>query len=627
MRTPALTAPTLANSAITDNPAALPSASQVPASDEQTDVIFGRNVKGPYLLTWKGIRADSERVVRDGVPLHRDSDYTLDPASGSLSFAEPLRADQIVRVTYRKDTPDAAPNPSAVILPLQWDLWQRGQNRLSLGMVYRSDPNAKATDPTAQTALQFVGGTHLSSTSELTSGLFLDLHGGDWLGRSGLRLAERTRLKRAEFGLTFSRAGALFAQGGATGLKAGNEIWEATGKFDPLKGLTLTTALRQMTELPAPGKAAGTPQQGTTTREFSQALDLALPKNGGTLQAARTETAITSPDGKGVLRTQDTLKLERTLVANTQATVSYEALNTAPTGDSKDGGSYEQKTSVGVTSRPSDRISLTGTFQNNLGTSGPQDTLGLRIETTPLARLRDLRIKAGVEDKFQPDGAWRTREALVELPTLPLASAKISGGVQQTSAPGKERFVGLVDASLRPFRYLDVSGGLRLRDGMLAAEAPDPDAVNTYNLKFALAPWKRFRLTGSMARNPENSDGTLRKVDSRALGLETELGILQLSGKVGYEEEYLEARKLNTLEVGLGFRLTPWDTLTTGYLTRAAFDKSLSGSESYLLNFTHRLGPTFDLSLGGQFTLYDTDGVIQPDKTDIKAEAKLSIRF
>ncbi|MGL1409584.1 hypothetical protein ACSTIX_23970, partial [Vibrio parahaemolyticus] len=69
------------------------------------------------------MRQNSESVVRDGVPLLRDRDYTLDAAEGMLSFADPLGAQQVARIVYRYDTATARPNLGAERAPLKWDLW------------------------------------------------------------------------------------------------------------------------------------------------------------------------------------------------------------------------------------------------------------------------------------------------------------------------------------------------------------------------------------------------------------------------------------------------------------------------------------------------------------------------
>ncbi len=608
------------------------------ADGAASDIVFGRNVRGPYLLSWKGLRAGSESVVRDGVALARDADYTLDADTGVVAFALPLRPDQIARVSYRCDTPDARPNTSAQSLPLQWNMWERGQNRLTFRTLLQPSSGSEK-DKTAQTplsSLQFAGGMRIARNADLSSGLFLNLGGGDWLERSGLKLREQTRFRQGELAFSYRRAGAQFAQSDADDLKTGREIIEALGALKPLRGLSVATTLRQTTELldtSKSGDAQSKSARGDTTREAGSVLTLALPTDGGKLEAGRTITTIAAGDGSAQTRTQDSAKIEGTVTRGTQIGVGYESLaGVSAPAKSGDAGAertatYEQKTSVEVKHRPSEQLALTGAFGSSLSSSGAQDTTGLKVEALPFARIRKLKLTAGWEDTFRADGARRSRQALIELPPLPFGKTTLSGGVQEMSAPGVDRVTRLVNAASRPFRYLEVSGGVRLRDSALPTAAPDPDAVNTYNVKMALATSNRLRLTGKMARNPEGDDGAVRKVQAHALGLETDLGFVSLSGQYGVEDDYLKSRLLNTMELNLSLRLTHWDTLTTGFQGRSTLDQGTDATNTYLMTFTHKLGSAFDLSLSGSMTQRAANGLAAADGPDYKAEAKVGVKF
>jgi hypothetical protein len=599
-------------------------------TNTQTDVVFGRNLKGPYLLSWKGIRPASETVLRNGLTQLREIDYTFDAEKGTLTFTTPLRADEIARVSYRTDTPTAVPD-NAVIVPQQFDLWQSGQNRLSIQTIYQPDTTdsraAKGAGDTALSALQLVTQTRLLKSSDLTSGLYLNLNGGSLLERSGLRLAEHTRLRAADLTVSYARAGAQFSQGDVPGLKAGKEVMEAAGTVNLNRMAVVGATLRQMTDLPDTTQApdGGSPPKGTTTREVGTTFALTLPKNGGKVEAGRAITQTVAPDGSAVESTQDSVKVEKTLSKSTVATLSYAATATSPLGQAA-GGTYDQATSVEVRTRPVDQVQLDGTFRNGLGTAGAQDTVGMKMEATPLARLRQLKLTTNWEDRFEADGVRRLREALMELPTFGFGRTQLSGGVRQQSAPGQDRLTGLVDAKSQPLRYVQLSGGVRLRDERLA-DASDPDAVNTYNMKMALAPSNRLRLTGSVTRNPESDDGTIRKVQAHTVGLETAIGSLSLRGQYGIEMGTLDDQQKNTMEVALALRLTPWDTLTTGFQGSSTLDSSLTATVAYLLTYTHRLGQVFDLSLSGSMTQRDVNGAADPNGSELKAEASLGLRF
>ncbi len=595
-----------------------------------TDVLFGRNVKGPYLLAWKEIRSGSEMVTRDGVLLKRDQDYTFDAKSGAISFPNPLGPNQIVRIIYFADTPEARPNTSTLSLPLQWTLWSQNKNRLTVNTLYRPEQLHSDKDPLTS-SLQFLGGTRFTRSSDLSSGLFVDLHGGDWLARSGAQFAEHSKWRNAEIGAGYSYAGALFSQNAESGLSAGREILQANTRLSPLTGLTLTGLVRETNELLDPAKLKpGDPTQGNKTLETVTGVALTLPEKGK-VEASRATTSVTDPAGEKVTTTSDVVKVQRQIVKGTQASVGYEAQTIIPTsktkGEEKGLGTYTQKTLVELRSSPLPQLSVTGSYRNALGGANAGDIESLHFEATPFSSLKQFKVITGYEDVFQESGAQRKREALVELPALPLVRTQFSGGVQQFGNAGKEQIVGVVNAKARPFRYIELNGGAKLRQGTLADNTPDPTLVNTYNLKFSLMPSRLLRLTGSVAHNPENDSGMIKRLLSHSVGVESDLGLLLLKGQYGVENEYQTARMTNLLNFGVDVRLTKWDLLTTGLEGRSLFDKDLNSTLTYRLGFTHRLGSAFDFNLSGSYSQTSLNGNPTGDRPELKAEAKVGLHF
>lgn len=471
-------------------------------NNRQSDVLFGRNVKGPYLLSWKNVRANSEVVQRDGQLMRRDADYTFDADAGTITFTTPLRGEQLARVAYRCDTPNAARNAVAPSAPLQFDLWQQGQNRVSLRALYRPDSSGKTTTGgVASTSLNYLGGWKLSSTSSLNSNLYMGIGSGNIWDNTGMQLSERTKLKTADFGIAYSRAGTQFAQEDATGLKAGREVFEANGALTPLQNLKFNALWRLTNALPDTAKG----DKGAQTQETGASLALDLKQAQTKIEAGRSQTTLTPTGAAAVVQTQDKVQVEKGLGKTTQANLTYETQASDPTDGSAK--TYTQRTGVGFKTRPDERVTLSGNFSNSIGTSGGTDIAGLKLESNPFLKMKQLRLLGTWEDRFQADGVRRTREALLELPKFGFGQTLITGGVRQTSLPGKEQFVGLVNGATRPLRYLEVTGGAQFRDGTLNGVAPDPDSVDSYNVKFALSPLKRLRVTGSVGMNPESSDG------------------------------------------------------------------------------------------------------------------------
>jgi hypothetical protein len=241
-----------------------------------------------------------------------------------------------------------------------------------------------------------------------------------------------------------------------------------------------------------------------------------------------------------------------------------------------------------------------------------------------LAALRKTKLTASLSDRYTKDGVYRNGEALVELPRLPFGQTQISGGVQISREPGVERATGLLSASARPYRYLEVAGDARLRDGALADDRPDPTLLNTYGIRLNYAPSKRLKLTGGVTRNPEQG-GSVQRAQRNSFGLESDWGLFALHGQVGLDEDLLTTHFTDSSEFGLDLRLTRFDTFTTGFKGINFFDHTAAGTNTYLLGFTHRLGSLFDVSLNG--SLVHSTNTADSAKPEIKTEAKLGLHF
>ena len=174
---------------------------------------------------------------------------------------------------------------------------------------------------------------------------------------------------------------------------------------------------------------------------------------------------------------------------------------------------------------------------------------------------------------------------------------------------------------------MQLDGGAKLRQGTLADNTPDPDIVNTYNLKFALTPSRFLKLTGNVAHNPEKDGGAVQRLLKQTLGLESDWGLFLFKGQYGTENDYQTAKLNSLLNLGVDLRLTKWDVLSTGFEGRSAFDTSLTSSNTYKLGFTHRLGSALDLNLSGSYTQTMLNGIATSDKPELKAEAKVGLKF
>jgi hypothetical protein len=605
------------------------------ANGVQEDFIFGQSIKGPYTLGWKGLRAGSESVYRDGVPLAAGKDYTLDANTGSITFAQPIAPQQLVKVTYQTVPGLALQNNPLVMIPLSWKLYQSGKSALTFNTLFKGSSGAGDTSNNELlSSLSFAGSTRMLSSSTLTSGLYLDLKGGRWQDRSALSFGEKTHFTLADLAINFSRAGAQFKpNAGAppvTGAAAGKEIAEILANFRPLSYATISTSFKQTMDLLDPTSPSN---PLSITRVGGLSLAMKLPDKTQ-ISAGRTETTTRAGNQNGTQTVTDTLKVDRDINAKTHIAANYDANSTSSTdaaGQMVSGsGTYSQKAGLSVTSKAIDQVSLTGSVSTALSSGSATDTGALSLEATPFhkdKKLAKLKVKAGVQSQVTATGAASTASALVEVPALTRYQASLSGGLNYSTSPTKSLTVGVLDVNTKPLKFLELSGGTRLRDGMLANSAPDPSVLNTYNMKFALGPSKLLKLTGSFSSNPEAADGTVRHSLAQMIGLESDFTLLKLSGQVGQEQLYDTPQLSNNMKFGLDFRLSKYDLLSTAWEGHSLLTTSLLETSIYRLGYTRKLGSALDLSLSGSMTQQAVNGVFNPASQELKAEAKIGIHF
>jgi hypothetical protein len=596
-------------------------------SGTQTDVMFGHGVKGPYSLSWKGLMAGTETVERDGTRLIRDSDYQIDYAAGKITFTTPLMANSIARVTYTCDTVGATQNGVPLPSPLAYNLFQAGSNKLTIGTAYlpltSGDPTTTAPDPV--TTLQLKTGLHLNKSTDFMGALFLDSRGGDMLDHGAFALGEHTHTKLADLTLGFSRAGADFLQSQSNDVKAGIQSLKGQLALTPTKDLEIDSLAQTQDTVSAPG----TGSLDTTTQELKHSL--AYSPTGIKFQANHDVTTTHSSDGSGSKQVQNDLSLTRTLIKGTDATLKFGttmALTTPAPGTPPPATptppDYQQTAGIDVTSTTLKQLKISGGYQNTLDSTGSTDTTSLQLQATPVAKVKALTVTGTLKDAIKPDGFQLQRGAIVTLP--PVMNVALSGGVQQSTTAAKDVLTGILDAKAKLSRFVEVDGGARLRDAN-SIQINDPDALNTYNVSVALKPSDRVQLTGSMALNPVDGDGPVRRSTAQTLGIDTDLGLIHLRGKYGVENSYVDFKSNDLIDLGLDLHFSHADILSMGYQTRSSFDSSLTGSNIYTLGFTHHLSTLVDLSLNSSMTVSQINGIVQPDQSELKATANVGIKF
>jgi len=575
-----------------------------------TDVFFGKNVVGPYLLSWKGIEPGSEVVTRGAQRLVRNTDYHLDATAGVLIFTAPLRNREIARVDYRCTPGKAQANTGAAAAPMQFNLFERGGGALTFNALYRPDtlgPANAAAPASGLMLLGFSGNARLTPQSGLTGRLFLDARGGNLWDRSALQITEKSVTNFGQFSAGFSRGGSGFLAGQETGIAAGKQIVEAAGSLNPIYGIQASASFRQTTDLPEQGR-------GAIVTVLGQRLAGTL---GATtrFQATRALTTTETLDSPTVERVTDRLQIDQKLGDRTQATALFERTETT----AENSGQVAQTSGLTIRSQPTNSVSLQGSFQNRLLPSGAEDSASVRVEAEA---TRQIKLTALLGERYRQKDTLHSREALVEY--RPGAQFSLTGSLLvRSEGPGKS-FAGGLRATARPGKYLEISGGFKEREA--SGAGADSDAPDTYNMNLSLRLFGGgVRLTGGYADNPEDEKGMIARARSQSVGVQSTWGRLDVSGDYALQDEYLTSRTSAVLDLRVGWRFAPTTQLATGFRETRTREQSLLSSDTYSFSLTHRVGSLLDIILRGLMTTYEKDGLFQP--TEYRAEAKLGIRF
>ncbi|MCS7309174.1 MAG: hypothetical protein NZ741_03025 [Armatimonadetes bacterium] len=133
------------------------------------DLLRGNGTRAGYLLRYGNLVPESERVTVDARTLQRNKDYTIDYATGTLYFTEPVRPSQTIRVYYRY-LPGSGEQRGLLQAPAV--RLQFGQSQLN--MVYSSSAFLRREDGTTLQTDTYGMQTrlHLNSGSALEGLLF-----------------------------------------------------------------------------------------------------------------------------------------------------------------------------------------------------------------------------------------------------------------------------------------------------------------------------------------------------------------------------------------------------------------------------------------------------------------------
>ncbi|MER3474680.1 MAG: hypothetical protein C4335_11755 [Armatimonadota bacterium] len=149
--------------------ASKPATTGAQAGQANADLLRGNGTRAGYLLRYGNIVPESERVMVDARTLQRNRDYVIDYTTGTISFTEPVRTSQTIRVQYRY-LPGSS--EQRVLLQAPAMMLKVGQNQLN--MVYSSGAFLRREDGTTLQTDTYGMQTrlHLAGDSALQGVLF-----------------------------------------------------------------------------------------------------------------------------------------------------------------------------------------------------------------------------------------------------------------------------------------------------------------------------------------------------------------------------------------------------------------------------------------------------------------------
>ncbi len=584
-----------------------------------TDVFMGTGSTGPFVLSYSQPQVGSQLVVVNGRLLVEGNDYNVNYTTGQISLAQPLPTGSLLRVTYKSfgGKQQNTGIPSAV--PLQWQLAGNQHGWLRLNSMLQRNTSGGGL-PAVQTDLQLHGITALGSASQLTAGMFVDLHGGNWLRRSGVVLGDKSAWKGGDFALQLNRAGTQFNQSDVAGISAGQQNMQAALNLQPLKQLSFSLNAQDFQQLGAPTSGRGSSDVVSSTREqFSGGMNLQL--GGGTHVQGQRNVSTTAPaGGKSETVVQDNVNLVQQLPGHTTATAAYAATNASGAA----GNTYSQSSSLSLTSQPTAQMQLHGVFENVVG-STPQNQESLAVGYTPVAKIPGLNLNLSDSEQFMQTGVVATRAFNVNAPLLH-NRVKLAAGVNQFLSPGQSLYGSSVSASAQINRAVSLQGDMQLRWQQLTSSASSGTmpTVNTYGVNLAVQPIQNVKLTGGFTRNPVTNGQVVRALQEN-VGLNATVGALSLNTNVSMQDLYNGAAS-DVDSFSLSLKLSPYDSLQTGLQANNLFGGLSGGQQTYQLGFTHSLGNIFDFSLAATLTVHNGMGQLN-NQPDYGAQAQLGLHF
>lgn len=624
-----------------------------------TDVFLGRNTRGPYLLSWKGVRARSERVVVDGRTLRRDEEYTVDYAAGTLVFTQPLRQGSMAQVTYEVDARTAQRNPRTLQLPLEMELLRAARGNLALTGTY----TAPVDRPGKETTLLGLTGELLPLDSTRLSLTFLTEMNArtNREQASGLRVQASAQSELAEWTLSYLRAGREFSGASAWKVKpdtdalstslrlllsqrmnvslgfqqsetggAQAESKTATLHYSPAEGVRAVVSYQNQ-ENPLATVTATSGALTVQRGDLTVGVERRIQQQESLLQGrAETTTDRLTLQGNLTPRTQAQALLERQQLESAQGATERAtaalgvATSPAPGVQLRTGLRYDEvaekqqtELSLALEAKPSPTHQLTGSYLQRRSELGEHATAtSLRLLTTPHSTLR---LETGASVETVGERSLLKQDLLLAM--QPWQGIRLETGIQSVEAGEQESYVRTLRAQLAHHRTWRLDATHRLR---LTETGTPPE---TWGVTLSLTPSPSLHVRGQYVRNPEDAKGNVKQEERAELQLRAQMQALTVQGSLGMQRDLLSNTRITLADLALAYRFSPLAELFTAYRLNRQQTATELTTHTYRIGYRYGLGDLLNISLEGQMTTYQRERLFLPNQTEYEARVKLGVKF
>ncbi len=428
--------------------------------DGSQDVLFGKNTKGPYSLSWKPIDRNSESVTVNSHMVQRNADYQIDYASGILAFTSPVPSGAVIKVAYKFDPKTATRNVSAINMPLTLDLLKRDNRSLQFTALYRQ----AGADPKQTSDLMILG---LSGDTKFKSGqissMFLftpetegqDAKDASFVDRSAMQFGGSTGIGGLKLTTSYSRIGESFAGAKEYKLKPGVEAMDFAAAFAPSDVLNLSASTNRTEQL-----AGAKEGEVTTTNTYAMSYaDDGAPK----MNVSRTEVEKDRPDEGAQKTTTDQVKIEHQL-GSVNAVATHENVLT----QDDDGQSRLTTDQISMNAKISENVGVKSSLtQKNSSDTGDDTKMKFDIDASP---SKTLSVKAAVTHR-KTDADGSDASETLELTANPSAKLNIEMNLAHRDLEGEgSEFGHSMKVVSSPLSYLNVTMDWSARDSEIRGD-------------------------------------------------------------------------------------------------------------------------------------------------------------